>query len=100
MKKRLLIATAGFAMIAALPILQASSNVTSTNELSVIGLFKGSPIVAKAAARFGGAIYSLTWRGREFINSTDHGRELQSASSFDGMGNLSDGARETTAKAS
>jgi len=26
---------------------------------------------------------SLTWNGKEFINSTDHGRQLQSASNFD-----------------
>jgi hypothetical protein len=33
-----------------------------------------------------GAIDSITWRGKEFINAHDHGRELQSASSFDGYG--------------
>ncbi|MDN5942587.1 MAG: hypothetical protein L0H94_11945 [Nitrospira sp.] len=47
----------------------------------------GSPLVIKASPEvFGGAIYSLRWRGFQFINSTDHGRELQSASSFDGFG--------------
>jgi hypothetical protein len=33
-----------------------------------------------------GAIESLNWRGKEFINAHDHGRELQSASSYDGYG--------------
>jgi len=33
--------------------------------------------------RFAGAIQSLTWDGVEFINRADHGRELQSACSFD-----------------
>ena len=34
--------------------------------------------------RLAGAIHSLTWNGREFINSVDHGRQLQSASNLDG----------------
>jgi len=38
------------------------------------------------SSRFAGAISSLTWNGKQFINSDDHGRELQSASSFDGLG--------------
>ena len=42
-----------------------------------------SEIVLTTTARLAGAIHSLTWNGREFINSTDHGRQLQSASSFD-----------------
>ncbi len=42
-----------------------------------------SEVVIKTTARLAGAIDSLTWRGREFIDSTDHGRQLQSASNFD-----------------
>ncbi len=42
-----------------------------------------SEIVLTTTARLAGAIHSLTWNGKEFINSTDHGRQLQSASSFD-----------------
>jgi hypothetical protein len=33
-----------------------------------------------------GAICSLTWRGKQFIDDYDHGRQLQSAVSFDGRG--------------
>ncbi len=43
----------------------------------------GSEIVITTTERLAGAIDSLTWDGREFINSTDHGRQLQSACSFD-----------------
>ena len=46
----------------------------------------GSPddeIVITTTSRLAGAIHSLTWHGREFIDSVDHGRQLQSASSFD-----------------
>ena len=42
-----------------------------------------SEIVITTTARLAGAIHSLTWDGKEFINSTDHGRQLQSACSFD-----------------
>ncbi|MFO0927167.1 MAG: hypothetical protein U0736_09020 [Gemmataceae bacterium] len=42
-----------------------------------------SKVVITTTARLAGAIHSLTWRGREFIDSTDHGRQLQSASNFD-----------------
>jgi hypothetical protein len=42
-----------------------------------------SEIVITTTSRLAGAIGSLTWNGKEFIDSTDHGRELQSASNFD-----------------
>jgi hypothetical protein len=42
-----------------------------------------SEIVITTTARLSGAVHSLTWGGREFINSSDHGRQLQSACSFD-----------------
>ena len=42
-----------------------------------------SEIVIRTTARLAGAIDSLTWNGREFINSADHGRQLQSASNLD-----------------
>jgi len=40
-------------------------------------------IVITTSGRLAGAIGSVVWRGKEFINSFDHGRELQSACSFD-----------------
>jgi hypothetical protein len=42
-----------------------------------------SEIVITTTKRLAGAIHSLTWNGREFIDSHDHGRQLQSAASFD-----------------
>ena len=42
-----------------------------------------SEIVIQTTERLAGAIHSLTWNGREFIDSADHGRQLQSASNFD-----------------
>jgi hypothetical protein len=43
----------------------------------------GSEIVITTTSRLAGAIHSLTWNGREFIDSADHGRQLQSASNLD-----------------
>jgi len=40
------------------------------------------PIVIKTCSKFAGAICSLNWRNKEFINVTDHGRELQTAANF------------------
>ncbi|AWN39837.1 hypothetical protein DK389_03930 [Methylobacterium durans] len=48
--------------------------------------FGRSEIVLGISSRTAGAIDSLTWEGRQFINAFDHGRELQSAASFDGYG--------------
>ena len=42
-----------------------------------------SEAVITTTSRLAGAIDSFKWDGREFINSTDHGRQLQSACSFD-----------------
>jgi len=41
-----------------------------------------SPIVIKTCSKDAGAICSLKWHGKEFINDFDHGRQLQSASFF------------------
>jgi hypothetical protein len=40
-------------------------------------------IVITTTSRLAGAIHSLKWAGKEFIDSFDHGRQLQSASNFD-----------------
>ncbi|MBC7816565.1 MAG: hypothetical protein IAG10_06735 [Planctomycetaceae bacterium] len=45
-----------------------------------------SAIQIRTTSRLAGAVHSLTWNGQEFINSTDHGRQLQSSSSFSSDG--------------
>jgi len=47
-----------------------------------------SEIVITTTRRVAGAIHSLRWNGKEFIDSADHGRQLQSASNFDCGGAL------------
>jgi hypothetical protein len=46
----------------------------------------GSTIRLQISARFAGAVSSIVFRGKEYVDTLDHGRELQSASSFDGWG--------------
>ena len=42
-----------------------------------------TPIVIRTTPQSAGAIQSLTWGGKEFLDAGDHGRLLQSASAFD-----------------
>jgi hypothetical protein len=45
-----------------------------------------SPLVISTTERLAGAIDSLTWNGKEFINSWDHGRQLQTAAFIEKFG--------------
>jgi hypothetical protein len=55
-------------------------------DLSIRHSAGNSEIAITTTSRLAGAIHSLTWNGQEFIDSTDHGRQLQSASSFSSEG--------------
>ncbi|AIA55560.1 hypothetical protein [Acidithiobacillus caldus] len=46
----------------------------------------GSTLTVQTRNRFAGAISSITWNGQSFIDSRDHGRELQSDVVFDHYG--------------
>lgn len=50
---------------------------------TIRGKAGSSEIVITTTDRLAGAIHSLRWGGKEFIDSHDHGRQLQSACSFD-----------------
>jgi hypothetical protein len=63
---------------------RASATTSTPNGDAVIRAKAGpSDIVITTTNRLAGAIGSLTWNGKEFIDAHDHGRELQSAASFD-----------------
>jgi hypothetical protein len=51
-------------------------------DVVAVSNFKGSDIVVRTCDHDAAAICSLTWNGVRFINDYDHGRQLQSASSF------------------
>ncbi len=54
-----------------------------TGDAVIRAPYADSEIVITTTSRLAGAIDSLTWDGQEFIDSHDHGRQLQSASNFD-----------------
>lgn len=55
-------------------------------EMEISAMAGQSPITIRTCAHDAGAICSLTWNGKEFVNDYDHGRQCQSASSFDYQG--------------
>lgn len=63
------------------PVLAENPRVNGN--ATIRGQYAGSEIVITTTDRLAGAIHSLTWNGKEFIDSADHGRQLQSACSFD-----------------
>lgn len=81
--------------IVAVSLWAASATAAETPSVPAIsgdavirGAAGGSEIVITTTSRLAGAIHSLTWGGREFIDSLDHGRQLQSASNLDVDGKL------------
>ena len=69
-------------MITACAVFAQDADPPNANA-QIRGPFKNSEIVITTTARLAGAIHSLTWNGKEFINSADHGRQLQSATNLD-----------------
>jgi len=65
-----------------MPPTAADQPVVSGNG-TIRGQTPRGEIVIRTTDRLAGAIHSLTWNGKEFIDSFDHGRQLQSAASFD-----------------
>ena len=60
--------------------------LASEGDLSLSVPVFDSKVIIQTRSMFAGAVSSLTFRGKEFIDSSDHGRLLQSAASFDGYG--------------
>lgn len=79
-----------YSKIAVLSILIATlgnTRIAQAQDLDITAYVKGQPLTIGASkSRFAGAIDSLTFRGAQYINAADHGREWQSASSFDNFG--------------
>lgn len=69
-------------LLVCLPITSFGAEPPSGDSV-IRGKFGCSDIVITTTNRLAGAIHSLTWDGQEFIDSADHGRQLQSACSFD-----------------
>lgn len=85
--------------------IQPSRASAATGDFKIQAPALGSTIQLETSARFAGAVTSLVFRGKQFVDTADHGRELQSASSFDGFGecfnpteagSVADGNKQTT----
>jgi hypothetical protein len=58
----------------------------TTPHYTLSGSYNGKPVQVGASNRFGAAVYSLVYDGFQYLDSSDHGRELQTAWQLDGMG--------------
>lgn len=73
----------GIANLAAIIFaISAAAAEPPTGDAVIRGKYAGSEIAIATTGRLAGAIHSVTWNGQEFIDSADHGRQLQSACSF------------------
>lgn len=99
MNSRTLIASAciGAALVA--------TSINASADQTITGNVYGTPLQMQITNRTAGAFSSLVYRGTEFLDSADHGRELQSASQFDGFveclnptegGSVADGSGPST----
>ena len=64
-------------------VFACSAETLPSGDATIRARAGNSEIVIQTTERLAGSIHSLTWNGREFIDSADHGRQLQSASNFD-----------------
>jgi hypothetical protein len=72
----------GLAFIASGVSTADEPSTAPSGNATIRGKAGASEIVITTMDRLAGAIHSLTWDGKEFIDSYDHGRQLQSAASF------------------
>ncbi len=66
--------------VSALAVAQAP---VVSGDAELAGHIGGKPLVIRTTSRLAGAIDSVKWDGVEFIDSHDHGRQLQSAINAD-----------------
>ena len=66
-----------------LSVLAGAQTPVVSGDAELTGLIGGKPLVIRTTSRLAGAIDSVKWDGVEFIDSHDHGRQLQSAINAD-----------------
>ena len=59
------------------------ATTSEATDLSIAGTINNNSAVLTVSDGYGGAIRSFTFRGKEYINTKDLGREMQSAVAFD-----------------
>ena len=76
---RLFASVTGTALILLITATTASAQPQPSGDAVIRAPFAKSEIVIRTSTRVAGAIDSLQWNGKEFIDAWDHGRELQTA---------------------
>lgn len=71
------------AFLLLLPVLAVAQAPVVSGDAELWGAIGGKPLVIRTTSRLAGAIDSVKWDGVEFIDSHDHGRQLQSALNAD-----------------
>ena len=71
------------ALLLLLPVCAFAQTPVVSGEAELWGAIGGKPLVIRTTSRLAGAIDSVKWAGVEFIDSHDHGRQLQSAINAD-----------------
>ena len=66
-----------------LPTVVLAQAPAVSGDAEISGTIGGKPLVIRTTSRLAGAIDSVKWDGVEFIDSHDHGRQLQSALNAD-----------------
>ena len=66
-----------------LPVIALAQAPAVSGDAEISGTIGGKPLVIRTTSRLAGAIDSVKWNGVEFIDSHDHGRQLQSALNAD-----------------
>lgn len=64
------------ATLAALLVTIAATDAQVNGTATISGTAFGSPLTVSTSSQFAGAISSIVWNGKEFINDWDHGRQL------------------------
>ena len=71
------------ALLLLLPVWTFAQMPVVSGDAELAGTIGGKPLVIRTTSRLAGAIDSVKWAGVEFIDSHDHGRQLQSAINAD-----------------
>ncbi|MHB8843712.1 MAG: hypothetical protein ACYC7L_03100 [Nitrospirota bacterium] len=78
--------TSALAAFAVAMVIASSTALAAPGDMTITSPALGDKIEIATSSSFAGAISSLRFRGKEYIDTRDHGREMQSAASFDQLG--------------
>jgi len=69
-------------MLASLSLLDATAQVPINGDATIRADWVFGQISVSTSTKFAGAVSSIKWNGKEYINNWDHGRQLQLNSQF------------------